>query len=213
MTDAPGQEPRQDERFAPRGELVLLRHGATDWSASGKHTGRTDVRLNETGERQARLIASLLTEYRFVLVLSSPLLRARRTAELTGLVDVQLEPDLVEWDYAGYEGLTTDEIREQRPGWQLWDDGVVPAADGATGETAMDVAARADRVLHRVLPILARGDVAVVSHGHFLRMLAARWLGLEPTAGALFALDTASVSVLGFERERAVIRHWNMPPG
>ncbi|MDQ1486098.1 MAG: hypothetical protein QOJ62_1791 [Actinomycetota bacterium] len=200
-----------DERSAPVGRLVLLRHGATDWSASGKHTGRTDVQLSESGERQARRLAASLSDYRFVLALSSPLQRARRTAELAGLTDVQIEPDLVEWDYGGYEGLTTDEIRARRAGWLLWDDGVVPTADGQHGEAASDVAARADRVVRRVLPTVGRGDVAVVSHGHFLRVFTARWLGLEPTAGALFALDTATVSVLGFERERAVIRHWNMP--
>jgi broad specificity phosphatase PhoE len=194
------------------GALVLLRHGATAWSASGKHTGRTDVPLSDHGERQARLVGSLIADRRFVVVLASPLIRARRTAELAGLHDIGIDPDLQEWDYGGYEGLTTAEIAHDRPGWSLWRDGVIAHADGRPGETAVDVGVRADRVIARALPTLQSGDVALVSHAHFLRVLAARWLGLAATGGALLALDTASVSVLGFERAERVVRRWNLVP-
>lgn len=190
-------------------EIVLLRHGTTQWSAAGKHTGRTDVPLTEQGEEQAKRLAPRLSGQRFGLVLTSPLMRARRTAELAGLTAIDVDPDLQEWDYGAYEGLTTAQIRETRPGWVLWRDGVVSAGDGS-GETAQDVATRADAVLARIQPTLDRGDdVALVSHGHFLRVLAARWLQLPPQAGGYFALDTASVSVLGFEHGEPVIRHWN----
>jgi probable phosphoglycerate mutase len=193
-------------------ELVLLRHGATDWSASGRHTGRTDVPLNEDGERQAELVGSSIRGRAFVLVLTSPLARARRTAELAGLHDLVVDDNLQEWDYGGYEGLTTAEIRQARPGWTLWLDSVTSHADGRPGETAADVGARADRVVARVLPVLQSGDVAVVSHGHFLRVLAARWLGLPAAQGALLALDTGSVSALGFEHAQPVVRLWNEQP-
>ncbi len=193
-------------------EVVLLRHGETRWSAERKHTGRTDVPLTEAGERQAKAATAKLSGRRFALVLSSPLVRAYRTAELAGLQPLEVDPDLSEWAYGGYEGLTTAQIREQRPGWLLWRDGVVPGERGEC-ETARDVGLRADRIIARIQPALARGgDVALVSHGHFLRVLAARWLGLEPTAGAHFALDTASVSMLGFEHGERVIRHWNETP-
>lgn len=193
-------------------EVVLIRHGSTEWSASGKHTGRTDVPLTEIGEQQAKLIAPKLHCYRFGVVLTSPLVRARRTAELVGLSEAHTEPDLQEWDYGGYEGLTTPQIREDRPGWLLWRDGVIAGPDG-NGETASDVARRADSVIARIKPTLeSDADVALVSHGHFLRVLAARWLGLTPEAGGYFALDTASLSVLGFEHGEPVIRHWNETP-
>jgi broad specificity phosphatase PhoE len=194
------------------GELVLLRHGATEWSASGKHTGRTDVPLSDQGERQAKLVGPLIAERTIVAVFASPLIRARRTAELAGLGDIGIDADLQEWDYGGYEGLTTAQISHDRPGWSLWRDGVVAHADGRPGETAADVGVRADRVIARTLPALRSGDVALVSHGHFLRVLAARWLGLAATGGALLALDTASVSVLGFERADRVVRRWNLVP-
>lgn len=195
------------------GEIVALRHGATEWSAVGKHTGRTDVPLSADGEQQAERVAVLLAGRPFVLVLSSPLRRARRTAELAGLHDVAIDDDLVEWDYGGYEGLTTEEIQRTRPGWSQWRDGVIPHADGTPGETASDVGLRADRVIARVLPVLRSGDVALVSHGHFLRVLAARWLSLSPTDGSLLALSTASVSVLGFEHDNRVVQHWNVVAG
>jgi probable phosphoglycerate mutase len=187
-------------------EIVLLRHGETAWSAAGRHTGRTDVPLTARGERQAKALSPLLEDRRFGLVLASPLQRAARTAEIAGLRDVQLDADLQEWDYGAYEGLTTAQIRGARPGWFLWRDGVVD------GEALADVAARADRVIERVRAALDRGDVAVVAHGHFLRVLAARWVGLDPGCGAHLALDTATVSVLGFEHAEPVIRHWNQAP-
>jgi probable phosphoglycerate mutase len=196
----------------PAGELVLLRHGATEWSASGKHTGRTDVPLTLLGEEQAGLVAGLIADRNFALVLASPLRRAQETAKLAGLAHVETDANLVEWDYGGYEGLTTAQIRALLPGWSLWRDGVPAGVDGRPGETAADVGGRADRVLTRVLPLLGRGDVALVSHGHFLRVLAARWLSLPPTGGAMLALDTASVSVLGFEHGEHVLRHWNLVP-
>jgi len=190
--------------------LVVLRHGATQWSSAGKHTGRTDVPLSSQGEHQAKLVGALLAGRAFALVLASPLRRAERTAALAGLPHFEPDADLVEWDYGGYEGMTTAEIRRIIPGWSLWRDGVTSHADGQPGETAADVGARADHTIARVLPVLGTGDVALVSHGHFLRVLAARWLSLPPTGGALFALDTASVSVLGFERGAHVLRHWNI---
>jgi probable phosphoglycerate mutase len=193
-------------------ELVLLRHGATDWSASGKHTGRTDVALNGDGERQAELVGNSIRGRTFALVLSSPLARAKRTAALAGLRDLEVDDNLQEWDYGGYEGLTTTQIRQARPGWTLWSDSVIPHADGRLGETAADVGVRADRVIARVLPVLKSGDVALVSHGHFLRVLAARWLGLPATEGALLALDTGSISALGFEHSQPVVRLWNEQP-
>jgi len=194
---------------AATAEIVLLRHGMTEWSESGRHTGRTDVPLTPEGERQAALVVPALARHRFGLALSSPLTRARRTAELAGIPDIVEDPDLQEWDYGGYEGMTTAQIRAVRPGWLLWRDGVIASPQGK-GETADDVATRADRVIARAEPVLARGEnVALVSHGHFLRVLAARWLGLGPAAGGLFALDTASVSALGFEHGERVIRHWN----
>ena len=196
----------------PAGELVLLRHGATEWSASGKHTGRTDVPLTLLGEEQAGLVAGLIADRNFALVLASPLRRAQETAKLAGLAHVETDANLVEWDYGGYEGLTTAQIRALLPGWSLWRDGVPAGVDGRPGETAADGGGRADRVLTRVLPLLGRGDVALVSHGHFLRVLAARWLSLPPTGGAMLALDTGSVSVLGFEHGEHVLRHWNLVP-
>jgi broad specificity phosphatase PhoE len=201
---------------APRAEsaieLVLLRHGATEWSAAGKHTGRTDLPLSSQGERQAASAAPAIASRTFALALSSPLMRAYRTAEIVGLWPIETDPDLVEWDYGGYEGETTGQIRTERPGWSLWRDGVIARADGVPGETVADVGVRADRVIARVLPVLEVGDVALASHGHVLRILAARWLSLPPDDGALLALDTASVSVLGFEHGERVVRHWNQLP-
>ena len=194
------------------GEIVVLRHGATEWSASGKHTGRTDVQLSADGEHQAALVAPLVSGRSFVLVLSSPLVRAHRTAELAGLHQIETDADLIEWDYGGYEGLTTEDIQRTRPGWSLWRDGVIARADGTPGETIADVGLRADRIVARVLPALRSGDVALVSHGHFLRVLAARWLSLPPSDGSLLALSTASVSVLGFEHDNRVVQHWNVLP-
>lgn len=182
--------------------LILVRHGQTEWSESGQHTGWTDVPLNDAGRRQAGLLAARLAGHTFSLVLSSPLSRALDTCRAVGLGEhAQIDPDLREWDYGEIEGRTTDEIRETRPGWTVWG-GPVPG-----GETVEDVGRRVDRVIERAL--LADGEVAVFGHGHCLRILAARWLGLEPAAGALFELSTATVSRLGWERERRVIELWN----
>jgi probable phosphoglycerate mutase len=180
--------------------LVLIRHGETEWSATGKHTSVTDVPLLDVGRRGAERLRERLAGREFALVLVSPRMRARETAALAAL-EAEVDEDLVEFDYGEYEGRTTPEIREERPGWSVW-------ADGAPGgETAEQVGARADRAIERALA--AGGDVAVFAHGHFLRVLAARWLGLPATYGGHFALDTGSVSELGFERERRVIWLWN----
>lgn len=184
-------------------DVVLVRHGETEWSAAGRHTGHTDVPLTVRGEEQAKAVIPLLEGRDFALVLSSPLQRAVRTAALAGLSDVEVDPDLREWDYGDYEGLTTAEIRGGRPGWFLWRDGV------PNGESLNEVGARADRAIARIGKLLAEGDVAVVAHGHFLRVLGARWVGLDPSCGAHLALDTATVSSLSFEHAEPVIRHWN----
>jgi broad specificity phosphatase PhoE len=184
-------------------EVVLLRHGETEWSASGRHTGRTDVPLTERGRQQARALGTAVAGRHFAEVLTSPLQRASETCRLAGLDGTVVE-DVREWDYGDHEGRTTPEIREEVPGWTVWR-GPVPG-----GERPEDVAARADRVVARLLE--AGGDAAVVSHGHFLRVLAARWLELPPVEGRRFALDTATVSVLGTEREARVVRLWNAPP-
>ncbi|MBF8192252.1 histidine phosphatase family protein [Nonomuraea sp. K274] len=190
-------------------EMLLLRHGETEWSRAGKHTGRTDLPLTEHGEDQARALAPLVKERAFDLVLVSPARRARRTAELAGLNGYDVDGDLWEWDYGGYEGITTPEIRETRPGWYLWRDGVIPGDAEHPGESAAEVGARADRVIQRARA--AGGRVALVAHGHFLRVLAARWLGLEPEGGRLLKLDTGTYSWLGFERAEPVLTTWNAP--
>lgn len=198
------------------GELILIRHGETEWSATHRHTSHTDLPLTEHGEEQARSLAPLLAGRRFARVLSSPLRRALRTAELAGLPPSEIDPELHEWDYGGYEGITTQEIHRRRPGWELWTDGVPPGPDGHPGESPAQVGARADRVLTRLAPLLdadrddaPEGDVVVVGHAHFLRVLTARRLGLPPAAGALFSLDTGTVSRLGLEHGRPVITAWN----
>ncbi|POM24219.1 Phosphoserine phosphatase 1 [Actinomadura rubteroloni] len=195
------------------GELILLRHGETAWSRDRRHTGRTDVPLTQRGEEQARSLRKAAGLDAAVRVIASPAGRARRTAELAGLTVDAVDPDLWEWDYGGYEGITTAEIRETRPGWYLWDDGVIPGDADHPGETVERVGARVDAVLARCRPVLADGDVALVAHGHVLRVLTARWLGLDPALGRLFALDTGTVSRLGDEHGRPVIASWNVPPG
>jgi broad specificity phosphatase PhoE len=194
------------------GDLILLRHGETEWSLAGKHTGRTDIPLSPEGKAAAAALAPALTRRRFVAVFSSPAQRARDTAELAGLTSITIDPDLQEWDYGGYEGLTTPQIRQQRPGWYLWRDGVVPKDAEHPGESVNQVGARADAVLARVRPLLAEGDVALVSHAHMLRVLTARWLGLDPDCGRLFRLGTGTLSVLGTEHDMPVILTWNVPP-
>ena len=186
---------------APASQLWLVRHGETEWSASGRHTSRTDLDLTEAGVEAARSVADKLRGTSFARVLSSPLLRARRTAELAGAGSPELVDDLHEWDYGDDEGLTTAQIRESRPGWTVWRDG--PQG----GETCAEVGARADRVVALVRAV--DGPVLAFSHGHFSRVLGARWLGLEVTDGAHLALSTASVSVLGWERDTPAVLHWN----
>ena len=183
-----------------RGELWLIRHGETEWSAAGRHTSSTDLALTAEGERKARAVGRLLGDKTFALVLASPLRRALDTCRLAGY-SPQETPDLREWGYGSYEGLTTAEIQVQNPGWTIWT-GTPPG-----GESAEEVGARADRVIARAAA--AGGDVALFGHGHMLRVLAARWLGLEPTGGRLLALSTGSVSVLGYEHQTRVVQGWN----
>lgn len=185
-------------------EIVLVRHGQTEWSAAGRHTSFTDLPLTPEGERQSARLASLLAGRAFAAVLCSPLQRAVRTAGLAGLEITATDDDLLEWNYGAYEGRTTVEIRQERPEWSLWHHGC------PGGETATQVGARVDRVLERARTMLASGDVALVGHAHLLRVLTARWLGLPPEAGALFRLETGTLSVLGFERETPVLLRWNL---
>jgi broad specificity phosphatase PhoE len=190
-------------------ELWLVRHGETEWARLGRHTGRTDVPLTETGRDQARDLGRGLAGHAFELVLTSPLSRAADTASLAGFGDVVgQDADLREWDYGALEGRLTAEIRADYPGWTIW------RGPWPDGETIDAVATRADRVIRRARA--AGGDVLVFAHGHLLRVLAARWLDLPPASGGLFALGTASVSVLGWEHDAAVIERWNEacpPPG
>lgn len=183
-------------------EFVLVRHGETEWSANGRHTSRTDLPLLEAGRRRAVEIGAELAGRPFALVLCSPLRRARETCSLAGFGDAaELVDDLHEWSYGDYEGLTTPEIRQERPGWHLWRDGC------PGGEGPAEVTRRADRVLERVRA--AEGDVLAFAHGHILRVLGARWIEMEAAAGARLALNAGAVCVLGFERETRVIRRWN----
>jgi broad specificity phosphatase PhoE len=193
------------------GELLLIRHGETEWSRSGQHTGRTDIPLTEAGMAAASVLAGAVARRHIVAAFTSPASRATRTAELAGLSAAWPDPDLQEWDYGGYEGRTTEQIRQGRPDWYLWRDGVVPGDAQHPGETVAQVGARADAVISRAAPLLADGDVALVAHGHSLRILTARWLGLEPAAGRFFRLDTGTLSTLGSEHEQPVITSWNVP--
>jgi broad specificity phosphatase PhoE len=194
------------------GEVVVVRHGATEWSRNGRHTGVTDLPLLPDGEEDARRLRSVLEVRHITHAFVSPRIRARRTAELAGLmdgrVDTVIDPDLVEVDYGGYEGRTTKEISAElgRP-WSLWTDGVVPG--DTPGETLDQVGKRVDRVLDRVRPLLADGDVVLVAHGHVLRILTARWLELDPAAGALFPLETGRYGLLGHEHDWAALTGWN----
>jgi len=184
--------------------IYLARHGETAWSLTGQHTGLTDLPLTERGERNARRLGERLAGLDFAKVLTSPLQRAARTCELAGFGGAaEVDPDLVEWNYGKYEGLRTVEIHGERPDWQLFRDGC------PGGESPDRVGVRADHVMSRVRPI--KGDVLIFSSGHILRVLAARWLGLEPAAGRFFILNTASVSVLGYENNlsQPVVRLWN----
>ena len=194
------------------GDLILLRHGETEWSLAGKHTGRTDIPLTPRGEAAAKALEPVLSRRGIVAVVTSPARRAVTTAAFAGLSNAQPDPDLWEWDYGGYEGLTTPEIRQTRPGWYLWRDGVIPGDAGHPGETIEQVAHRVGRMLARVVPLLADGDVVLVAHGHVLRTLTACYLRLPPPCGRLFRLDTGTVSTLGTERDEPVILSWNVPP-
>lgn len=194
----------------PPGKLVLLRHGETEWSRSGRHTGRTDIPLTPRGEDLARAAGALITGYDFRLVLTSPLQRARRTAELAGL-QAEIDPLLVEWDYGGYEGRTTKDIRQELGySWDAFTHGVIRGR--TPGETVEEVAARASRVLTRVHAAMSAGDVALVGHGHCLRILTAVFLRVAPRFGARISFDAGSVSVLGFAREQPAILAWNHGP-
>jgi probable phosphoglycerate mutase len=194
------------------GELILVRHGETEWSRAGKHTGRTDIPLIPSGEAAAKALAPLLSRRDIVAVFTSPARRAVATAAFAGLSNAQPQPDLWEWDYGGYEGLTTAQIQETRPGWYLWRDGVIPGDAAHPGETIEQVAQRTERVLARATPLLADGDVALVAHGHVLRVLTACYLRLPPADGRLFRLDTGTVGTLGTEHAEPVITSWNVPP-
>ncbi|RKN41496.1 histidine phosphatase family protein [Micromonospora endolithica] len=187
------------------GDILLIRHGETTWSASHRHTSYTDLELTPDGERQARALGGFLTGRHFAAVLTSPRLRARRTAQLAGLPLTRTDDDLAEWNYGEYEGRTTADIREDNPGWTIWNDGC------PGGESPSEVGERLDRLLARVHPLRERGTVALVGHAHSLRVLGARWIGLPPSAGGLFRLETATVSLLGHEHGRPVILRWNQP--
>lgn len=185
-----------------RHEMWLFRHGETAWSLTGQHTGRTDMPLTEVGKQRAEALGRYLAGRRFDLVLCSPLARAAETCQLAGYGDVaRFTDDLMEWDYGEYEGLRPADILQKRPDWTIWSDGV------PGGEIVEQVGERARKVI--VLAQVAEGDIAVFSHSHLLRILAACWLGLPPDAGRYFALATASISVLGYDRDTSVIRKWN----
>ncbi|MFD9462539.1 histidine phosphatase family protein [Streptomyces sp. NPDC060027] len=194
------------------GELILIRHGQTEWSLSGRHAGRTDIPLTDAGEAAAKSLAPRLARRHPVAVFSSPLTRAVRTAELAGLTGVRPDSDLLEWDYGGYEGLTAAQIQETRPGWDLWRDGVIPGDAAHPGEELQQVAARTDAVLDRIWPLLDDGDVAVVAHGHLARVLTMRWLGLDASAGRLLGHPhPGTLSFLATEDEQPFIAAWNVP--
>jgi probable phosphoglycerate mutase len=191
------------------GEIVVLRHGQTEWSRSGQHTGVTDLPLLPEGEEQAHRLRATFAPRSFAEVWVSPRQRARRTAELAGLTATAVDDDLVEIDYGGYEGRTTAEISaELGREWSVWRDGVVPGE--TPGETLAAVGTRVDRVLDRARRRLPDGDVVLVAHGHVLRVLTARWLGLDPESGALFALPAGSYGVLGAEHARPVLTGWGL---
>jgi broad specificity phosphatase PhoE len=193
-------------------KIVLVRHGETEWSRTHRHTGLTDIPLSQAGEFKAEIVGDELAGIPFGLVLTSPLTRARETARLAGFADALPDENLVEWDYGAYEGITSAEIAEQRGGpWSIWTDGVPPGE--TPGESAADIERRALALRDRVHPHLEAGErVLLFSHGHFLRALAAVWLDLEVKDGSLLALDTAAISVLGYEHGRRVIASWNRTP-
>jgi probable phosphoglycerate mutase len=191
------------------GQIALIRHGETEWSLSGQHTSYTDLPLLDRGRAHAEALAPLLIGFDFALVLSSPMQRALDTCKLAGLGDrVEIDRDLMEWDYGDYEGVTTPDIRKKVPGWRVW------THPSPNAETADEVGMRADRVLERCQAALADGrDVALFGHGHMSRVIAVRWLGLPAAQGMHLALHAGSLSVLGHEREAPVIERWNVTPG
>lgn len=195
--------PNYINRMSSRSELWLVRHGETEWSLSGAHTSRTDLPLTAEGERRAAVVGDALRNRKFAVVLSSPLRRALDTARIAGFHPVIVD-DLHEWDYGEYEGRTTPDIQQDAPGWSIWN------SPPPGGETAEQVSARADSVI--AMALSAGGDVCLFGHGHMLRVLAARWLGLEAQGGRYFALSTGTISVLGYERDTRVIRVWNRTP-
>jgi broad specificity phosphatase PhoE len=183
-------------------EVIVVRHGETEWSRAGKHTGRTDIPLTDRGRAQATELRPLFEHRRFGAVFTSPLSRAEETSRLAGVTEAAgVLDDLREWDYGDYEGRTTHDIRAEQPGWTVWSGGL------PNGETVEEVGVRADRVIATALAV--DGDVAIFGHGHMLRVLTARWCGLPAVDGSLFALDPATVSMLSFERETRVIKRWN----
>jgi len=188
----------------PEQKVYLLRHGETDWSLNGRHTGVTDIPLTENGRKLARQLQPILAEEKFVMVLTSPLQRARETCELAGLGTLAgVDRDLMEWNYGEYEGLTTEQIRQTRPAWSVFRDGC------PGGESPLQVSVRADRIVSRVRTV--DGNVALFSHGHILRVLAARWINLSSSYGENFLLDTATLNVLGYYRESPAFKIWNAP--
>ncbi|MFF5715515.1 histidine phosphatase family protein [Streptomyces buecherae] len=200
-------------------ELLLVRHGETEWSRSGQHTSWTELPLTERGAEQARALRPLLATRTLARVLVSPRARARETARLTGLLDrAEVESDLTEWAYGAYEGRTTPDIHRTRPDWDLWTDGAPQESPERPGESPQQVGARVDRLLAGLAPLLDAGaedagDVLLFGHGHILRAVAARRLGLPVAAGALFRLDTATVSRIGTEHGRPAVTGWNVPAG
>ena len=193
--------------FPEVGALVVVRHGQTEWSSTGRHTGITDVPLTTEGERQATYLRDPLGRYDFAYVSSSPRKRAQHTAALAGFADPHIDPDLAEWDYGTYEGMTRSQIRRIRPGWTIW------TGTPVSGETVDEVTTRARRVIETVSTTLYAGkDVLVFSHGHFCRVLLTAWLGLPTATGAHFVLDPATISVLTGDRGDRVVRNWNAIP-
>jgi broad specificity phosphatase PhoE len=186
--------------------VLLIRHGETEWSLSRQHTGTTDIPLTENGRKVARLLQPILAKHVFALVLTSPLQRARETCELAGLADrAEIDPDLMEWNYGEYEGLTPTQIHAKRPDWMLFTDG----CPGGEGPGQVEV--RIDRVIARIRAIAVEGNVAVFAHGHLIRAFAARWLGLRAADGRFFLLDPATINVLSFYRTVPAVKHWNAP--
>jgi probable phosphoglycerate mutase len=192
--------------MAGMAEILVIRHGQTTWSAAGRHTSVTDLPLTPEGQAQAEQLRTALAGHQFAAVLCSPRRRAMRTAEIAGLAITDVDDDLAEWRYGDYEGITTAEIRERDPNWDLWRDGC------PGGEKPDEVGARLDRVLDRARGYLDGGDVALVAHGHSLRVATARWLGQPVAAGALYLLETATISKLGFEHGEPVLHRWNERP-